>query len=66
MIAKNVNTHVNQSAAGSIKAPTILSRYEIINKPVGEGTYGVVYKCKEINGDGFVVRPCPFHVRRAL
>jgi len=43
---KSVN---NVTALGT---STILQKYALIDKPVGEGTYGVVYRARDLSGDG--------------
>jgi cyclin-dependent kinase len=35
--------------------PSILSRFNLLDKPVGEGTYGVVYKAREVNNPDNIV-----------
>ena len=50
------NSIANTAAAAAGKPASILSKYHLIEKPVGEGTYGVVFKCRELDGNGFVVR----------
>jgi len=43
------------ASANPVKHVSVLTKYQVIDKPVGEGTYGVVFKCRELDGNGFVV-----------
>jgi cyclin-dependent kinase len=46
MSSQNADTN-KQTLTNSAKA-ALLTKYNIIDKPVGEGTYGVVYKAREV------------------